>query len=419
MSFRAAFLPALAALGLASCGKPVNPDVDYNGANRSSAPLENKNFAYLITHFHEGRPEHAPWAGYWWPYALNATNRNGIAWSPAGDGTSPAGRYDAARGGQTHAQDWEAANHSPVAKDVDNWTGHCNGWCAASALFDEPRHPVQVNGVTFSVADIKALLTEAGMGAIYDMYGTPVEDKTDFSSPKWKDTVPDQYFLVLTNYMGVHRMPVMIDRYTGYQIWNQPLMGYQFDLPTRDDYKGEDPRVKGIYRIHVRSRIWWANDGVRPGILTPEFQFDDCPVNSTGVFMCRQLDSELWLDAPVRFAADGSIASSGNVLVTHEGPYFAGGRWANEDSHDPDQWPDFMWVPYSIPRPSLTRSQTAYNPYVDIDWIREHLLDPRYPDGRSDPGAAAAPSIRPAPVITQSPGPAATPAASQTPQPGR
>ena len=128
------------ALALASCGKPVdesqegtvadlNPYPNFKGGDTDGE----KNFAKLINNFAVGRIEPTPWAGYWWPYT-----DNGIATGKYGSGKSPAGKYDAARGGQTRAQSWEAQYHGSAVKGVQQWWGHCNGWCVAAALFPEP-----------------------------------------------------------------------------------------------------------------------------------------------------------------------------------------------------------------------------------------------------------------------------------------
>src|SRR5207237_1280794 len=41
-----------------------------------------------------------------------------------------------------------------------SWAGHCNGWAAAALLEPEPTAPVQVGDVTFSVSDLKGLLSD-------------------------------------------------------------------------------------------------------------------------------------------------------------------------------------------------------------------------------------------------------------------
>lgn len=390
---------------LSGCGAPTQ--LNENGEPLEEAPVTNpyprfhgnevrgeKNFAVLMNNYSVGKVEPTPWAGYWWPYTSN-----GIANGSYGGGLSPAGKYDAARGGTTNAQNWEVGNHGARVRGVQGWWGHCNGWCAAAALYPEPTEAAYVNRILFGIADIKALLTEAGMATSADFYGNRVDYGSDYDSPKYLDTVPDQYFLVLTNFIGKLHQAVLIDRYTGDQVWNQPLAGYRIEYPTPANYLGADPAAPNIYRIVVNSTIWWLSDEVPPGVITPPFAFED-----NSFVASRSLSMEVWLDAPVVFGADGRIQSAGNVIVSREGDYFSGGAWRMGDGYFAEAWPDYMWVPYSIVRVPTPEenpdSEDDYaNPYVDIQWIKKHLL---VPNGADDPSAMPRP-VEPAPLPSQLP----------------
>ncbi|MGZ3699051.1 MAG: hypothetical protein ACXWP5_13060, partial [Bdellovibrionota bacterium] len=63
-----------------------------------------------------------------------------------------------------------------------------------------------------------------------------------------------------------------------------------------------------------------------------------------------------------------------------------------------DGWPDYMWVPYSMIA-SSDQEQDYINPYIDINWIKAHLL---VPGGLDDPNSHPTnlPTVPPA-----SPGP--------------
>jgi hypothetical protein len=392
---------------LSGCGAPNRPAPEPQNSVEeppTNAPVENaagpppypnfrgqefrgeKNFANLINHYAEGKIAPTPWAGFWWPYA-----KNGIAAGGFGDSTSPAGKYDAARGRSTNAQTWEIKHHGATVPKLEQWWGHCNGWCAAAALFKEPREPVKVNGITFGIGDIKGLLTEAGMSVSADFFGERIDNWDNVNSPKYWDTIPDQYFLVLTNYIGRLKQAVLIDRYTGYQVWNQPLAGYRFEYPKPADYLGNSPEAPNIYRIQLTSKIWWMEDGVPPDVQSPPFNFqEDDPVVTA-----RELRLELWLDGPVEFDAAGKVKSSGNVVVTRSDTSLVGGVWKTDNGSE--SWPDYMWIPYAIVKPSEP-DQDYVNPEVDIEWLKKHLL---VPGGADDPSATPAP-VETAPVPTPS-----------------
>jgi hypothetical protein len=410
--FTTTLVAALASvLALQSCGKPESADFNFDDVNgigrnnpyprfRGGDVAGEKNFAALINKYAEGKPKRAPWAGYWWPY-----KEQGIASARSGSGGSPAGKYDAARGNQTSAQSWESRFHGPNVKGIQGWWGHCNGWCASAALYPEPNDSVKVNGIEFGIADIKGLLAEAGMSANADFFGNRVDFANDFNTPKADDTVPDQYFLVLTNYMGKLGNTVLIDRFTGEQVWNQPLAGYRMEYPKREDYLGADPANPNVYRINVTSTMWWASDEVAANVQTPPFDF---PAYDTDIYASRVLKMEIWLDGPVVFGADGKITSSGNVIVTRQGEYFLGGAW-KMGGFSNDAWPDYMWVPYSLVPPTDPDDDSA-NPQIDIRWIENHIL---VPGGRDDtsahPGTVQpAPSASPRPSSTSTPNPGTT-----------
>jgi hypothetical protein len=348
------------------------------------------NFATLINSYTEGKPSPAPWAAFWWPYTAN-----GIAsgkYGSGSDGNSPAGKYDAARGRRTNAQAWEIKNHGAGVPKVQGWWGHCNGWCASSALYAEPREPVKVNGITFNVADLKGLLAEAGMSASADFFGNRLDPWTREYQKAYDDTAADQYFLVLTNFMGKLKHSVLIDRFTGSEVWNQPLAGYRIKYPKKEDYLG---CVSGVCKINLSSTIWWYNDsGVPADVLTPEFKFEDAidPRSGAAVIEHRDLELEVWVDAPIEFGADGKITKSGNVIVTRDGEYFVGGAWKNGALNGADGHPDYMWVPYSLVKPP--EDDDYANPNVDIEWIKDHLL---VPGGRDDTSVTPGPIESPPP----------------------
>lgn len=45
-------------------------------------------------------------------------------------------------------------------KCIPGWYGICHAWAPVSLLEPEPRCPVEKNGVTFRVLDMKALITQ-------------------------------------------------------------------------------------------------------------------------------------------------------------------------------------------------------------------------------------------------------------------
>jgi hypothetical protein len=256
-----------------------------------------------------------------------------------------------------------------------------------------------VNGIRFDVADIKGLLSEAGMLASADYFGERVDPWDRDYARKFADTVPNQFFLVLTHYMGRNGRTVLIDRHTGGEVWNQPLAGYRFQTPKPEDYLGPAPGAPNVYRIKATGTIWWMEDNVAPGALSPVFDFRDGPM-----ITARTLRMELWLDAPVQFDSQGRLVSSGDVVVARENGLVAGGQWLGPQTTQGH--PDYMWVPYSILNPDPNDPDPDSNIHVDIGWLRRHIL------GRTDDNSvkpvpvSAAPPVRPSETPTPGPTPA-------------
>lgn len=418
---------------LNACGSGVDESSDGISRDRVSgsywdspnAPLRGeRNFGFLMNNFRQGKPRVDPWASSWWPFKYY-----GVANGYFNFGNlSPAGKYDAVRGKAFYAQDWEAYHHGPLVPYLEPWWGHCNGWSGAAALFPEPQRPVRVNGVVFTVADIKALLSEAAMAPRSEFFGNRVRDAREWGGPRYRDVVPGQFFLILTHFMGLQQRTVVIDQDTGPEVWNQPLAGYRFERPTRADYVGLMPGSSSIYGIRLTARIWWMRDNVWPGVTTPPFDF---PGSDTDTVESRSLKLELWVDAPIEFDASDNIVSSGNVVVQSDGKEsWIGGRWLEvsldgarwfpADDNCKQCWPDFMWVPYGFNSgreyEQSSPSQEEINPYVDLDWIVKYLLGPS--DEVIDPAGLPEPNVRPAPPIPL-PSPSPSPSPSRVPDVAR
>jgi hypothetical protein len=387
---------------LTACGDQIGEE--YPDMGGESGAFAQRNFANLINQYPQVKSDPTPWAGFWWPYSSN-----GIANGQYGGGKSPAGKYDAARGWkESPSQAWEAKNHGSKVPRMEPWWGHCNGWSAAAALFPEPREDKVSGGIVFTIADQKALLSEAAMEVNADFFGERTEP-WDLAPWKVADTVPNQFFLVTTNYMGRKKHPVLIDRFTHGQVWNQPLVAYRFDKPKREDYLGPALEAPAVYRMLVTVTIWWASDAVPPGVLTEPFEW-----KATSQFDERVLKAELWLDGPVVFDGAGNLVSSGNIVVTRDPANpdrTIGGSWRGGDTSD--GWPDYMWVPHSVfsRDPDAPNTDPYANPLVDIHWLTTYMLT-----GTTDPSVAPLP-VGPAPTPAPTPAPSPRPSSTPSPRP--
>lgn len=315
-----------------------------------SASFDERNFAKLQSRYAKGVADPIPWAGYWWPY-----DDGGI-----GDAAE---KIDDAFNVSNYASAWERQRHGE-GRNAANWWGHCNGWATAAIMESEPRSAVSRNGVRFGIDDRKALLSEYWMESGSDFIGRRVWNSRDRTSAAFWDVVPAAFHLLLTNIVGRNRQSVIIDRYTGAEVWNQPLAAYQVYPITREDDLGPHPRYRNLHRVNVTTTIWWLNDEVEPDDLTPEFRWKD-----DDFFEKRTLRYELWLDAPPEFDSSGKLVASGNIVLTNRG---VGGQWKNGLGREAllDSHPDFMWIPLSY-----KRSSGYKNPRIRDAWVKQNLAD--------------------------------------------
>jgi hypothetical protein len=194
----------------------------------------------------EGRADKTPWSGWWWPAD------DGVAGAHLYDANGPLARYDrlAAVRQRPDIQTrlWELRNvHLTGA--VYTWAGHCNGWAAASLLEPEPTAPKTVDGVTFSVADQKGLLSSWHFA-----------DNAEWVFGDDQDGVnAGDFHRALIQWIGGGKRGFVVNAAFGAdQIFNYPA--YRFRLVYGPD--ASDPS-----KTHVRATVWFADYNVDPNFV--------------------------------------------------------------------------------------------------------------------------------------------------------
>jgi len=373
-----------------------------------SFAIQSDNFAEIFNQYRIGKPANTPWAGSYWSF-----RNDGIAVSDIQGqaGISPAKKYDAffnqsSGNGADNASTWEAREHScdrfandkKTQDSCNGWWGHCNAWSAAAIKEPEPRESFKakkVDGKTesFSVADQKAYLTEmwmtsgtlfAGLTEKFTPTGKWVFDPNSAEALKkdnygvtaydafW-DVTPRAFFLIFTNYIGIQKMGVVIDRFTGDQVWNQPVVGYKI-LPINADNilppKKDPTSGANVYPVLVQMKIYWAEDGVYEHEVSLPFDImkesdlpmtpplEDEKVNKH--YSRRLLSFFLYFDAPVIVSADG-------LKIEKAGKIVGEGTWYHQTKAGRSMYsymemahPDFIWLPTIV----YANSSGSGNPYI-------------------------------------------------------
>jgi len=116
---------------------------------------------------------------------------------------------------------------------IQGWWGTCHAWTPASQLVPEPQHSVTMNGVTFDVGDIKALIQNVFDQTSAVMLGGRCNSKeirhdvNGSANDECSDVNPGALHVVMTNFLGIRQLPLVEDRTANYEVWNQPVAGYE------------------------------------------------------------------------------------------------------------------------------------------------------------------------------------------------
>lgn len=283
------------------------------------------------------------------------------------DRLSPSEKYDLLVGdahGSLTARMWEEGkSYYDEYGEVETWMGICHGWAPASYMLPRPRKVVETlaaDGVTrlrFYPSDIKGLATLlwANADTISRFVGSrsndkdpQVDDAGRLVSPRNFDTNPGTWHMSVVNQLGACRRSLVMDATFDYEVWNQPLAGYQFsyfnpqtrryvpdlasaivpwDSFTRDHFrKYRRPGVASV--VGVMMRVRYVVEGA------PSHATEDSPARD----LVRQ----------VRYLYDLELDGDGKII---------GGEWY-QNKH-----PDFLWTP-----PPDTRARTTGDAYALGSW---------------------------------------------------
>ncbi len=156
-----------------------------------------------------------PWRGFWYP-------RKNMPM------LGPLSKYDrfvqARTGVDPGSVAWENQNH---AYHGVGWSGHCNGWAAATILRAEPvvAKTDPATGIVFSVSDQKGILTEADYCVGAAFFGN-----RNFGGGNNGDIKPELFHKTILYYIGNLHKPVAMDYHPDSSVDNHVASGYAMDI---------------------------------------------------------------------------------------------------------------------------------------------------------------------------------------------
>lgn len=169
---------------------------------------------------------------------------------------SPSEKYDliignlesqqgVAKNGFLTPQMWrEGKGYWDRSGDVESWMGICHGWAVASYMVPRPSQAITVlaadgrTEITLYPSDMKGLASFAWAYSAPPMrfLGGRCDDKDARRDPetgrlldeKCFDTNPANWHVAVVNQIGVAKRSMIIDATFDYEVWNQPVFGYQY-----------------------------------------------------------------------------------------------------------------------------------------------------------------------------------------------
>jgi hypothetical protein len=124
---------------------------------------------------------------------------------------------------------------------VETWMGLCHGWSAASMMMPNPEKRVaiktNIGTLEFNPSDIKALGTllwakgqfnTRFVGGRCNLKGPAVDQMGRPKEPDCLDNNPGTWHLAIVNQIGVFDRSFVMDATYDYQVWNQPVYGYEY-----------------------------------------------------------------------------------------------------------------------------------------------------------------------------------------------
>lgn len=253
-------------------------------------------------------------------------------------------------------------------KDADGiagWWGTCHAWTPASLMMPEPQHAVTLNNVTFEVADIKALTQNIFDSTSAVMLGGRCNSKeishdvNGSANQECADVNPGALHVILTNFLGIAQLPLIEDRTANYEVWNQPVVGYEVTK------QAKITATKANQCVGQTGSTWKYNTSAK----------ELYEVNITVNYITEGSASR----TPIGFENNISTDDYHYILEIGSTGKVIGGRFCTDSTNT---HVDFLWSPTGTYRPS--------NPSVNVAKVKELIAKSIAPVGTGGGGTGTA-----------------------------
>ncbi|MDB4963742.1 MAG: hypothetical protein JWP01_3741 [Myxococcales bacterium] len=218
---------------------------------------------------------------------------------------------------------------------VATWWGTCHAWAPAALLAPEPQNPVTVNGVTFTVGDIKALIQNSYDSTSAVMLGGRcnakeiTHDVNGSANDECSDVNAGALHVILTNFLGIAQLPLVEDRTANFEVWNQPVLAYNVTK------QAQISNTKANECVGNTGSTWTYNAAAKK---LYEVRIDVEYLSESGAS-----------NTPHGWQNNTSEDSYHYILELDTAGKIIGGRYCTDSTNDHI---DFLWSPTGTNRPS-------------------------------------------------------------------
>lgn len=278
---------------------------------------------------------------------------------------------------------------------VEPWMGICHGWAAAAYLMPRPKKKIEVLShnnkvIPFYPADIKALASylwaenrveSRFVGGRCNTKDPKKDEHGRVIDEKCFDTNPHTWHLAVVNAIGKENRSIVMDATFDYEVWNQPILGYQYLYFNPVQVESSVNDASEVYKnwqsaaVNITSPqftktdpfLKWRYKRTKDGAIDELFYKnnpDKRPHFVVGVAMAVEYLVETKPTQSVTDSAqkDGTkgVIYMYDLEINKHGEVI-GGEWYS-NAH-----PDFLWT---IPQHSVTNKayHTLYDKYAVGEW---------------------------------------------------
>ncbi len=259
---------------------------------------------------------------------------------------------------------------------VETWWGLCHAWAPAAIMEDEPLYPVtmptEFGDIVFDIADMKALYSviydrsqATLIGGRCNEFDVDRDEQTGrITNDECRDLNAGSFHVSMTNLIGLQKRGFVEDRTFDYEVWNQPVKGYEIHLMQ------EISISDAHHLLNVTGPVVGESE-------VPETEKNDCieGVNLDAGDYCynTNIDALYEVHASLEWLTESHASTTAEghenlahytrtdrytyILEVNDGE-IVGGEWTGSSRNN---HPDFIWLPIG---------PGSGNWYVDIEKVR-------------------------------------------------